>query len=138
MHNKRPYNTVNTFSRRPCINQIISYIIIIFDNITFWLLIQTNYENQPCRFTMITLFSCSVIIMLLLGCLTSIYDPSDPIMTEYRNGNTTMYMFFDKEYKANIISVFIVNIVKVMSILHRDTANPVIGNSKYTQMRRSI
>jgi len=138
MHNKRPYNTVNTFSRRPCINQIISYIIIIFDNITFWLLIQTNYESQLCRFTMITFFSCSVIIMLLLGCLTSSYDPSDPIMTEYRNRNTTMYIFLNKEYKANKISAFIVNIVKVMFIRHHDTANPVIGKPKYIQMRGLI
>jgi hypothetical protein len=90
MDNIRPYNTINTFTRKPCANQIISYIIIITDNITFWLLVQTNYANQFCRFTMIALFACSVVIMLTFGCLTSGYDPSDPIMAEYRNGNVAV------------------------------------------------
>jgi len=87
---------------------------------------------------MITFFACSVIIMLLLGCLTSSYDPSDPIMTEYRNGNTTMYISLNKEYKVNIISAYIVNIVRAMSITHHDIANHAIGKSIYIQMRRSI
>jgi hypothetical protein len=81
MESKRPYKTVNTFSRRPCLNQIISYIIIVSDNLVFWLLIQTNYASQEYRYSMIALFSFSVLLLIVFGCLTSTYDPSDPVMT---------------------------------------------------------
>jgi hypothetical protein len=83
---------------------------------------------------MITFFACSVALLLVLGCITSKHDPSDPIMTQYRNGNTSVYSSYHTVYKAAAKHASIVTTVKAMSIQHRATASCAIGKQEYIKL----
>lgn len=85
--NQDSYSTVNTFTRRLQLNQIISYVLVLSLFIVFFAAIQNNYENQSTRITMIVLFVIDFLIVLVSGTIASKIDPADPIMLIYRNGD---------------------------------------------------
>ncbi len=92
---KRPYKAVNTFSRRPCLNQILSYLLLALDNFSFWLTVQNHYASETARYAIIALFLLSLLALLVLGGLTSSSDPADPIMAHHRNGLTYEYSLYE-------------------------------------------
>ena len=85
MHDQkdRTYEVLNTFSRKPCITQIVSYLIIILINISFWGCLQPHYQGQIIRFLMMASISSTLIMLIIIGIITSYLDPSDPIIHEY-------------------------------------------------------
>lgn len=80
------YKKVNTFSRTPCFNQILSYLVVTTQSVSFWLLVQTHFEHQDTRFVMMAVYALSTVILVWAGVLASASDPSDPIMIDYKNG----------------------------------------------------
>ena len=90
MESKSRYKPVTSFSRRPCVNQIISYLVIVSENISFWALIQNNYTSLSSRWTMIVLFSISTFVLMVAALCASCSDPSDSVMIEYKNGNRSV------------------------------------------------
>lgn len=91
MEQRTKYKTNNTFTRTPCANQIISYLVILAENISFWLLIQANYSSSIFRVAMIVLFAVSTVLLIIFTLMASVSDPSDPIMIDYKNGKSAAY-----------------------------------------------
>lgn len=89
MHRERRYKTVNTFTRKPYPTQIISYVIIITMHLSFWLCIQPYIVNDITRTIMIALFSLSSLLLIIFSIATSAIDPSDPIMIQYKNSESS-------------------------------------------------
>ena len=74
------YTELNTFSRRPCPTQLLSYLVILLQNISFWVFIQPHYLSQATRFIMIVFFSISLMVLFIIVFMTSYLDPSDPMI----------------------------------------------------------
>lgn len=83
------YKKVNTFSRTPCFNQIMSYMVLATQSLSFWLLVQRHFAHQNTRFIMIAVYGLSTVVLLWAGVLASASDPSDPIMINYKNGKSS-------------------------------------------------
>ena len=88
MHRERRYKTVNTFTRKPYPTQIVSYLIIIAMHPSFWLCIQPYIANTITKTLMIALFSLSSLLLIIFSLATSLIDPSDPIMIQYKNNQS--------------------------------------------------
>jgi hypothetical protein len=71
---------MNSFSRRPTLPQIGSYLIILMVNISFWGFLQPHFVQMAERFAMIALFTISLVVLILTAAITSIIDPSDPMV----------------------------------------------------------
>lgn len=93
MKDKDVYTKVNTFSRTPCFNQIISYSIILLSSLTFWIVIQSNLVNQMDRIILTILFTISAAFLVISGCIASYIDPADPMMRAYKSGNISVYKY---------------------------------------------
>ena len=115
MHRERTYKTVNTFTRRPYPTQIISYIIIIAIHLSFWLCIQPYLADAITKIIMICLFSLSSLLLIIFSLATSVIDPSDPIMIQYKNSQSNFkypnHHTVSSKLKAH---AYIVNIVIAM------------------------
>ena len=83
------YKKVNTFSRTPCFNQIMSYLVLATQSLSFWLLVQRHFEHQNTRIAIMAVYALSSVVLLWAGALASASDPSDPIMINYKNGKST-------------------------------------------------
>lgn len=80
MHREPRYKTVNTFTRKPCPTQIISYFIVAVMQLSFWLCVQPYISNTLTKIIMVTLFSLSSLLLIIFSIATSVLDPSDPVM----------------------------------------------------------
>jgi ABC-type antimicrobial peptide transport system permease subunit len=49
--------------------------------------VQPHFNSQVTRFTMIVFFVVSLVVLLIVGFITSYLDPSDPMVREYYSGN---------------------------------------------------
>jgi hypothetical protein len=58
----------------------VSYLLILTINIIFWVLVQDKFINQARRFCLIVLFAMSLVVLLIVGFITSYLDPSDPVL----------------------------------------------------------
>jgi hypothetical protein len=87
----KEYEVLNTFSRRPCLTQILSYVLVLFINVCFWGLLQPHFDSQVTRLAIVVAFAVSLAVLLIAGVATSLLDPSDQIVRQYRNGNDQMY-----------------------------------------------
>ena len=85
------YKTVNTFSRKPCINQILSYVLIVAENISFWGFVQPNLVNEIARVILISLFILTLLILVISTCMTSYTDPSDSTLVNFRSKTHQKY-----------------------------------------------
>ena len=132
------YQKLNTFSRRICFNQVIAYSFILFLNISFWLLIQNHFVNQNYRFALIVLFSMSLMILILVGVITSYLDPSDPMMRELKSNSSTKYLVSYKVLNAICKTACFANIAAVMFWYLPVTARYAIGIFKLIKMCASI
>lgn len=82
------YKKVNTFSRTPCFNQVMSYLVLATQSLSFWLLVQRHIAHQNTRFVMMAVYALSTAVLVWAGVLASASDPSDPIMIDYKNGKS--------------------------------------------------
>ncbi len=89
MDNPIKYTTINSFTRAPCANQLISYLVILAQNISFWLFVQPNYASHSYRVCMMAVFAVSTVLLMILTVLVSASDPSDPIMVDYKKGKSS-------------------------------------------------
>jgi hypothetical protein len=89
------YNPSNTCSRKPACHQILCYCVIIAENLIFWAFLQSHFLSQNVRLVMVSLYACSVCLLVTLGLITSMMDPSDPVMRDYRSGDTNSYYLID-------------------------------------------
>ena len=79
------YETINTFTQRPSVAQIVSYILFTLQITTFYAIIQQRYSNTVSSIVFHVLFGISILGEIVTTVVTSYVDPSDPFMIEYRN-----------------------------------------------------
>lgn len=83
------YKTINTFTRKPSLSQIASYIIIAFEVVVFYLMIVTSFEDHITRVICIAVFSSTLVIMFGSTLYCSITDPSDENVVQSKNRKKT-------------------------------------------------
>ena len=81
----KKYKIINTFSQKPSFAQIVAYLVFLMQVLIFYILVQKHYESQSVRIAMITLFSISVVTQGILALATSMSDPSDSLMVNFKN-----------------------------------------------------
>ena len=74
------YETINTFTQRPSIAQIVSYILFILQITTFYAIIQQRYANIISSIVFHVLFGISILGEIITTVITSYIDPSDSFM----------------------------------------------------------
>ena len=66
---------VNTFSRRPSLQQVFSYMAITLQTLVFYLVV---YPNIPHSLASTLLYSVSLVAVVVSTFISSYIDPSDP------------------------------------------------------------
>ena len=74
------YETINTFTQRPSIAQIVSYILFILQITTFYAIIQQRYASIISSIVFHVLFGISILGEIITTVITSYIDPSDSFM----------------------------------------------------------
>ena len=81
----KQYEKITSFTQRPSVPQIVSYILFLLQVITFYTLIQSNYSQEISRTLFHILFAISISGEIIFTIITSCIDPSDTYMIEYKN-----------------------------------------------------
>ena len=79
------YETVNTFSRRPVAPQLISYIVFAIETVFLYALVQPYYSSSTTRIAIITIYSCSLVALIITTFICSLIDPVDPNVPKFKN-----------------------------------------------------
>lgn len=74
------YSKVNTFTRTPCIQQMICYAASILEVSIFFSLIQPHFSHLSTRLTLIIVYSISLLAKIVSSVYISYSDPSDELM----------------------------------------------------------
>ena len=80
----KPYEAVNTFSRRPVIAQIVAYLVFIGEMLTFFICMYVNYKSTPRQIAILVCYLTTVVAQIIITLRVSCIDPSDDIMISYR------------------------------------------------------
>jgi hypothetical protein len=84
---------INTFTRRPGVAQIASYIIFTAQVITYYVcLIPEAAEHFNAMIVMHTAYPVSLAVLIGVTLVASLIDPTDPVVIDYmrhRNENST-------------------------------------------------
>lgn len=76
--------TVNAFTMKPSVTQILSYCIVIAGIIIFYKCITPNMFNIAACLVFSIMYGVSVIILIIFSALSSCLDPTDPVIMNYR------------------------------------------------------
>lgn len=79
------YTKTNTFSRRPSLPQVITYLLFTAEIVFFYALIQNNLVDRGRRIGTIVAFSLVTFIEIGVAFVVSLSDPSDELMVRFRN-----------------------------------------------------
>jgi|JI6StandDraft_1071083.scaffolds.fasta_scaffold06477_3 hypothetical protein len=72
--------TVNSFTQRPSPTQILSYAVIVGDVIIFYSCMTPNLQSTAANAALSVLFGVASIVVVISALLTSLSDPSDPVV----------------------------------------------------------
>ena len=72
--------TVNSFTQRPSTTQILSYAVIVGDVIIFYSCMTPNLQSTAANAALSVLFGVASIVVVISALLTSLSDPSDPVV----------------------------------------------------------
>jgi hypothetical protein len=72
--------TVNSFTQRPSPTQILSYAVIVGDVIIFYSCVTPNLQSTAANAALSVLFGVASIVVVISALLTSLSDPSDPVV----------------------------------------------------------
>lgn len=79
------YKTINSFTQRPSVAQIIAYLLFTMQIVLFAAIIQKHYKSNAKRIGIIVVYSILLFVHILATFLTSCSDPSDDFMIKYKN-----------------------------------------------------
>jgi hypothetical protein len=81
-----PYFKNNTFTKTPGIPQIASYAVFLLETVLYYVVVLPHLESLSSKVTLSTLYSISLVLLIVFAVLSSLNDPSDTAMIMYRNG----------------------------------------------------
>lgn len=81
---RRLYHKNNTFSKRPGVPQIASYLVFTLETVLFYLVVLPRLEG-PAQAILGTLYSMTLVSLVVSTLVASSCDPSDRIMIQHRN-----------------------------------------------------
>ena len=63
---------------------------------------------------MASTYSITLLVLVISTLISSVIDPSDEVMVNYRNGNRQAYFLFNKEFHNSFLNAYIATIAEVM------------------------
>lgn len=87
----RKYDTINSFTRKPVLTQIVAYLVFIGEALTFFICMYVNFRNTSLQILIFVLYIMTAFIQIIVSLMASYIDPSDNIMIEYRNNEKNRY-----------------------------------------------
>lgn len=87
---RRLYHKNNTFSRRPGVPQIASYLVFTLETILFYLVVLPRLEGST-QAILGTLYSMTLLSLVVSTIVASSCDPSDQVMIQHRNSSREEY-----------------------------------------------
>ncbi len=81
---RRPYLKISTFTKRPGIPQVASYVVFVLETVLFYTVILPRLNHAPQIFFGI-LYSGTLVVLVVSTLISSSVDPSDRVMVQYRN-----------------------------------------------------
>jgi hypothetical protein len=90
--NQNSYYKNTTFSKRPVLPQIASYLVFTLETVLFFGVIVPNFHSQSAKIICSVLYSLTLIALFISTILSSCCDPSDPVMIKNRNLPNQQYM----------------------------------------------
>lgn len=81
---KKPYERNNTFSKRPGLPQVTSYIVFALEVVLFYAVVLPALTNGP-QIALGLLYTATLLLLVVATVVASKVDPSDQVMVLYRN-----------------------------------------------------
>jgi hypothetical protein len=79
-YKKKYMPTINAFTMKPSITQILAYVMILLGLLVFYTCITTNMLNTIANIIFSTLYGFSILMLIIFATLASYLDPTDPII----------------------------------------------------------
>lgn len=79
------YKVINSFTRKPSLAQIVSYIVITLQTCIFYVMVRPNIDNFTAKTILTVLFTISLFVCVLSSFFCSYIDPSDTVMIHCKN-----------------------------------------------------
>jgi len=83
--NQNEYHSNTTCSKSPVLPQIASYLVLTLETVLFYSVVVPNFDSLSSKITYSILYSITLVTLFISGILSSICDPSDPVMIRNRN-----------------------------------------------------
>lgn len=90
----RPYIKNNSFSKKPGLAQIASYVVFLLETVLFYSVVLPKLRTSTQIFFGIC-YSASLLMLVISAIVTSLADPADLMMVCYRNSTLMEYFFGD-------------------------------------------
>ena len=81
---RKLYERNNTFSKRPGLPQVASYIVFALEVVLFYAVVLPALANRP-QIALGVLYTATLLLLVVATVVASKVDPSDQIMILYRN-----------------------------------------------------
>lgn len=81
---RKPYFKITTFTKRPGLPQIASYIVFALETVLFYSVILPKL-NETSQIILGIVYTLTLIILVASTLVSSSADPSDRVMVQYRN-----------------------------------------------------
>lgn len=81
---RKLYERNNTFSKRPGLPQVASYIVFTLEVVLFYAVVLPALANRP-QIALGLLYTATLLLLVVATVVASKVDPSDQIMILYRN-----------------------------------------------------
>jgi hypothetical protein len=91
---RRLYQKNTTFTKRPGVPQVGSYLIFALETILFYLVVLPRLEGSS-QAILGTLYSMTLLSLVVSTIVASACDPSDQVMVQHRNSSREEYFQAD-------------------------------------------
>lgn len=81
---KRPYSKITTFTKRPGLPQLASYVVFVLETVLFYSVILPRLHETP-QVVLGLVYSATLVVLVASTIVSSSADPSDRVMVQYRN-----------------------------------------------------
>jgi uncharacterized membrane protein len=86
----RPYLKNNSFSKKPGLAQIASYVVFLLETILFYTVVLTRLRASA-KISFGVCYTASLLMLVISAIVTSLADPADQMMICYRNSSLMEY-----------------------------------------------
>ncbi len=83
---------INSFTQKPSIAQITSYIMIPLDIVVFYSCVIPNLSDSLTMIVLASVFGAITLALVISTLVCSIHDPTDSIVNEYREVRRLKYV----------------------------------------------